>query len=172
VHVRPAPAVTPYLPLLWSWDFNEEPLCSVVLQKVGDSYHVQRELVLEQGSIAEMCDRFREVFPATRAKSGCMATRVVSEYSAEPVPATGPECGTVRSAYESRSLPRAAAARDPRWRVNRHQQQVIEYLVEENRVLKEQLNGRCLRLTDDQRRRLAGRASDSVAQSGGRWRPS
>ena len=26
--------------------------------------------------------------------------------------------------------------------VNRHQQQVIEYLVEENRVLKEQLKGR------------------------------
>jgi hypothetical protein len=33
--------------------------------------------------------------------------------------------------------------------VNRHQQQVIEYLVEENHVLKEQLKGRCLRLTDD-----------------------
>jgi hypothetical protein len=39
--------------------------------------------------------------------------------------------------------------------VNRHQQQVIEYLVEENHVLKEQLKGRRLRLTDDQRRRLA-----------------
>src|SRR5213594_1037810 len=39
--------------------------------------------------------------------------------------------------------------------VNRHQQQVVEYLVEENRVLKEQLKGRRLRLTDDQRRRLA-----------------
>jgi hypothetical protein len=63
VHVRPAPAVTPYLPLLWSWDFNVEPLCSVVAQKVGDTYHVHRELVLEQGSIAEMCERFREAFP-------------------------------------------------------------------------------------------------------------
>jgi hypothetical protein len=41
VHVRPAPAVTPYLPLLWSWDFNVEPLCSVVLQKIGDTYHVR-----------------------------------------------------------------------------------------------------------------------------------
>ncbi len=39
--------------------------------------------------------------------------------------------------------------------VNRHQQQVIEYLVEENRDLKEQLEGRRVRLTDDQRRRLA-----------------
>src|SRR6516165_1760754 len=41
--------------------------------------------------------------------------------------------------------------------VNRHQQQVIEYLVEENRVLKEQVKGRRLRLTDDQRRRLAAK---------------
>jgi putative transposase len=41
--------------------------------------------------------------------------------------------------------------------VNRHQQQVIEYLIEENRVLKGQLKGRRLRLTDDQRRRLAAR---------------
>src|SRR5262245_21701219 len=39
--------------------------------------------------------------------------------------------------------------------VNRHQQHVIEYVVEENRVLKAQVKGRRLRLTDDQRRRLA-----------------
>jgi putative transposase len=39
--------------------------------------------------------------------------------------------------------------------INRHQQHVIEYLVEENRVLKEQVKGRRLRFTDDQRRRLA-----------------
>ena len=38
---------------------------------------------------------------------------------------------------------------------NRHQQQVIDYLLEENRVLREQLRGRRVRLTDDQRRRLA-----------------
>jgi hypothetical protein len=41
--------------------------------------------------------------------------------------------------------------------VNRHQQHVIEYLIEENRVLKGQLKGRRLRLTDDQRRRLAAK---------------
>ena len=33
--------------------------------------------------------------------------------------------------------------------VNRHQQEVIEYLVEENRVLKEQMKGSRLRLTDE-----------------------
>ena len=43
--------------------------------------------------------------------------------------------------------------------VGRHQRQVIAYLVEENRVLKEQLefSGKRLHLTDDQRRRLAAR---------------
>ena len=40
---------------------------------------------------------------------------------------------------------------------NRHQQDVLAYLVEENRVLKEQMTGRRLRLTNDQRRRLAAK---------------
>ena len=43
--------------------------------------------------------------------------------------------------------------------VNRQQQDVIEYLREENRVLREQLAGRPLHLTDDQRRRLAVRGT-------------
>jgi hypothetical protein len=34
--------------------------------------------------------------------------------------------------------------------VNRHQADAIDYLIEENRVLKEQLGKRRLRLTDDQ----------------------
>src|SRR5216683_2928600 len=42
--------------------------------------------------------------------------------------------------------------------VQRHQQQVISYLIEENRVLKAQLGGQRLRLTDTERRRLAARA--------------
>ena len=41
--------------------------------------------------------------------------------------------------------------------VNRHQALAIDYLVEENRVLKEQLGGKRLRLTDAQRRRLAAK---------------
>ena len=41
--------------------------------------------------------------------------------------------------------------------INEHQQAAIEYLREENRVLREQLGGKRLRLTDDQRRRLAAK---------------
>src|ERR1700758_716719 len=42
--------------------------------------------------------------------------------------------------------------------LQQHQQQVITYLLEENRVLTAQLGGRRLRLTDMERRRLAALA--------------
>jgi len=42
--------------------------------------------------------------------------------------------------------------------MNQHHLQTINYLREENRVLREQLCGRRVRLNDDQRRRLAARA--------------
>ncbi len=42
--------------------------------------------------------------------------------------------------------------------LNRHQQAVIDYPMEENRVLKNQLEGRRLRFTDAQRRRPAVKA--------------
>jgi hypothetical protein len=45
-----------------------------------------------------------------------------------------------------------------RW-VNRWQLAIIDYLKQENRVLREQLQGRRLHFTDDQRRRLAVRGN-------------
>lgn len=42
--------------------------------------------------------------------------------------------------------------------VNRHQQAVIAYLIEENRVFKRQRQGRRLQLSDNDRRRLAVKA--------------
>src|SRR5678815_3529532 len=42
--------------------------------------------------------------------------------------------------------------------MNQSQLQMINYLREENRVLREQFGGRRLRLNDDQRRRLAAQA--------------
>jgi hypothetical protein len=43
---------------------------------------------------------------------------------------------------------------------NQRQQQVIEYLIEENRVLREQIGERRMRFTDNQHRRLAARAKN------------
>jgi len=42
--------------------------------------------------------------------------------------------------------------------INQHQRDVIDYLQEENRALREQLGPRRLRFMDDQRRRLAAKA--------------
>ena len=42
--------------------------------------------------------------------------------------------------------------------MNQHQQRVVDYLLEENRVLREQIGGRRMRFNDDQRRRLAVKA--------------
>jgi putative transposase len=42
--------------------------------------------------------------------------------------------------------------------MSRHQQEVIAYLIEENRVLREQIGNRRLKFSDDQRRRLAAKA--------------
>jgi transposase InsO family protein len=42
--------------------------------------------------------------------------------------------------------------------MNQHQLQIIDYLREENRVLREQLGGRRVRFNDDQRRRLSAKA--------------
>jgi len=44
--------------------------------------------------------------------------------------------------------------------LNQRQQDVIDYLQEENRVLREQLGAKRLRFNDDQRRRLAVRAKN------------
>jgi len=52
--------------------------------------------------------------------------------------------------------------------LHRHQADCMDYLLEENRVLKEQLSGRRLRLTDDQRRRLAAKAKHLGRRARGR----
>ena len=52
--------------------------------------------------------------------------------------------------------------------VRREQLQVIDYLVEENRILREQIGNRRLRLTDAQPRRLARMGNYSAGcKSGG-----
>jgi hypothetical protein len=42
--------------------------------------------------------------------------------------------------------------------LDRREREAVAYLIEENRLMRRQLGGRRLRLTDDDRRRLAARA--------------
>ena len=53
--------------------------------------------------------------------------------------------------------------------MNQDQQQVIEYLREENRVLREQLGNRRILFNDEQRRRLAVRAKGLAASCWLKW---
>ena len=55
--------------------------------------------------------------------------------------------------------------------VNRQQQDVIDYLQEENRVLRAGLRGKRLRLSDDERRRLAVKAQATGASAVKCWWP-
>jgi hypothetical protein len=50
--------------------------------------------------------------------------------------------------------------------MNQWKYQIIDYLREENRVLREQLGERRLRFNDDQRRRLGRSARELVPDSG------
>ena len=59
---RSPPDLISRRPLLWTWDFNVEPMCSLVLQSHQGVYWVHRELTLEPGSIPEMCQLFYEQF--------------------------------------------------------------------------------------------------------------
>ena len=53
--------------------------------------------------------------------------------------------------------------------MNQQQQQAIDYLREENKVLREQLGGRRLRFTGEQRRHWRPKQKDSAEAL---WRPS
>jgi phage terminase large subunit-like protein len=63
LHVREQPEISPYRPLVWTWDFNVEPMVSLVGQMDGELYRVYRELVMDEASIPEMCEMFRQNFP-------------------------------------------------------------------------------------------------------------
>ena len=56
--------------------------------------------------------------------------------------------------------------------MRRHQEEVIAYLVEENRVLREEIGNRRLNFTNDQRRRLAAKGKKLERKTLSRWRPS
>lgn len=64
-HVR-VEAVDPSKPLLWALDFNVNPMCALVAQKVGKTVVVHDEIVLSRASTNDACEEFR-------ARFGCHA---------------------------------------------------------------------------------------------------
>src|SRR5712692_2889784 len=57
----------PALPLAWSWDFNLNPMCSVICQEQGDAVMVVDEIVIETSSTPEVCDEFFKRYQGHRA---------------------------------------------------------------------------------------------------------
>lgn len=68
LHVRDQSEVSIRRPLCWTWDFNVEPMVSIVGQMEGRTYRVLKELVLDEGSIPEMCEMFKQAFPNHEAE--------------------------------------------------------------------------------------------------------
>lgn len=48
----------PWRPLAWSWDFNLNPMSSVICQEQGDQVIVLDEIVIETSSTPEVCEEF------------------------------------------------------------------------------------------------------------------
>jgi hypothetical protein len=55
-------------PLCWTWDFNVEPMVSLIGTRERGLFRVHRELILEEANIAEMCDLFKRTHPHHRAE--------------------------------------------------------------------------------------------------------
>ncbi len=56
----------PVLQILWTLDFNVEPLCSLVAQKRGDEYRVVDEIVLGRGTTRQICEEFEKRYGMPR----------------------------------------------------------------------------------------------------------
>ena len=57
----------PTLPLLWTLDFNVDPMSSVIAQKVNDEIRVLDEIVLSRASTQQACEEFNSRFPNHQA---------------------------------------------------------------------------------------------------------
>jgi hypothetical protein len=65
LHVRPQPPMDPRRPLCWTWDFNVEPMATLIGQRDGDLFRVYRELILDtDASIDQMVQYFHEAVPS------------------------------------------------------------------------------------------------------------
>lgn len=71
LHIR-SQDLSPRLPLCWCWDFNVAPLVTYICQKerdeIGPLFKVVDEIFLEDGSIPDMCEAFKNRYPSHGAE--------------------------------------------------------------------------------------------------------
>ena len=69
VNVRPQPDIVLRRPLCWTWDFNVDPMCSLVCQRERlpnnkTLFRVYKELVIHgSGNVPDMCEMFYNYHP-------------------------------------------------------------------------------------------------------------
>lgn len=63
IHVKDIPfELVRRRPIIWTMDFNVEPLCSQVCQRIGSVFRVYREIIIDDnGSIEQMVEEFRNL---------------------------------------------------------------------------------------------------------------
>lgn len=66
IHCRPPPVLQSRRPLCWMVDFNVQPMCSAVGQRIDGVFYVIKEFFLEEGSIPDMCREFYDHFGSHR----------------------------------------------------------------------------------------------------------
>ncbi len=54
--------------LLWSWDFNVHPMCSVIARRDGESIHIVDEIRLGTSSTPEVCEEFARRYADHRGR--------------------------------------------------------------------------------------------------------
>jgi hypothetical protein len=62
-HVGETGLISAY-PLLWALDFNVDPMCSVVAQRVNDDFVILDEIVLSRASTYQACQEFWQRYPS------------------------------------------------------------------------------------------------------------
>lgn len=63
LNVREQPAISLRRPLCWMWDFNVEPMISLIGQREKGLFRVFKELIIEEGNIGDMCEMFKSAHP-------------------------------------------------------------------------------------------------------------
>lgn len=63
IHVRPQPELERRRPICWIWDFNVEPMVSLIGQRHGDLFRIHKELILDEGDLDKMIQWFIETVP-------------------------------------------------------------------------------------------------------------
>ena len=63
LNIREQPEIMLRRPLAWIWDFNVEPMVTLIGQREKNLFRVFKEIYLEEGNLPEMCDHFRSIHP-------------------------------------------------------------------------------------------------------------